>query len=569
MWNKNVTELNADEVDRRAQDPRQIQAARDRHRQPALQDQTGPARRIPSRAKSATSSTPTSTSAAGQAARPLHRAHQGLRHRPHPLLRFLAARRSEALSRGHQRQAAPGRRPLRESTTDPAARKRNVVQHGDGRRSGGRAQRDPREKLHAELGSGQRRHVPASTPTRTATTCCRRIASATATRRTWFASRTTNTSGRRWARASWTGSISSKRLMRDGYSYAVSLETHWRGAGTPEASTRISMDWSEEKLVRRRCELLKLGACSDGRRTRVITRRKFLGTLAAWLHAVRRQRVRVRTAESYARILGANDRLNFAIIGLNGRGYAHLSSLAANKDAARISHVCDVETQYPRKICRRLAKRTRLRSADPARLPPRPRTERHRRRHHRHARPLAHADGHRCTAAGKHVYVEKPCSHNPAEGALLIEAQKKYGKLVQMGTQQRSSPHTIEIVAQNSRRPHRPRLLREGLVREHAQIHRLRQRSARPANARLGSLAGPRAAPPYTDNIQPYNWHWFRIYGTGETLNNGTHEVDVCRWALGVDYPQARHRLRRTLRTSKTTGSSTTRSSPVSSTTTK
>src|ERR1035438_826990 len=49
-------------------------------------------------------------------------------------------------------------------------------------------------------------------------------------------------------------------------------------------------------------------------------------------------------------------------------------------------------------------------------------------------------------AAGKHVYVEKPCSHNPAEGALLVEAQKKYGKLAQMGTQQRSSPHTIEIV---------------------------------------------------------------------------------------------------------------------------
>ena len=48
--------------------------------------------------------------------------------------------------------------------------------------------------------------------------------------------------------------------------------------------------------------------------------------------------------------------------------------------------------------------------------------------------------------AGKHVYVEKPCSHNPGEGALLVEAQQKYGKLVQMGTQQRSSPHTIEIV---------------------------------------------------------------------------------------------------------------------------
>src|SRR5437867_10355186 len=48
--------------------------------------------------------------------------------------------------------------------------------------------------------------------------------------------------------------------------------------------------------------------------------------------------------------------------------------------------------------------------------------------------------------AGKHVYVEKPCSHNPAEGAMLVQAQQKYGKLVQMGTQQRSSPHTTEIV---------------------------------------------------------------------------------------------------------------------------
>jgi predicted dehydrogenase len=49
---------------------------------------------------------------------------------------------------------------------------------------------------------------------------------------------------------------------------------------------------------------------------------------------------------------------------------------------------------------------------------------------------------------------------------------------------------------------------------------------------------GPAPRSPYKDNVQPYNWHWLRIYGTGEALNNGTHEVDVCRWALGVDYPE-------------------------------
>jgi predicted dehydrogenase len=48
---------------------------------------------------------------------------------------------------------------------------------------------------------------------------------------------------------------------------------------------------------------------------------------------------------------------------------------------------------------------------------------------------------------------------------------------------------------------------------------------------------GPAPRQEYKDNVQPYNWHWFRVWGTGETLNNGTHEVDVCRWALGVDYP--------------------------------
>ena len=139
--------------------------------------------------------------------------------------------------------------------------------------------------------------------------------------------------------------------------------------------------------------------------------------------------------------------------------------------------------------------------------------------------------------AGKHVYVEKPCSHNPAEGALLVEAQQKYGKLVQMGTQQRSSPHTIEIVEK----------IHDGLIgrayyakawyTNTRKIHRHRQRSARAADARLGSVARARAAPALQRQRAAYNWHWFRIYGTGETLNNGTHEVDVCRWALGVDYP--------------------------------
>jgi len=152
------------------------------------------------------------------------------------------------------------------------------------------------------------------------------------------------------------------------------------------------------------------------------------------------------SARSYSQILGANDRLNFAVIGLNGRGYAHLSALKANKDKARLACVCDVESNILAKFA----------AAAQKNLGEAPKSEKDFRKvlamrdidvitiatpDHWHT-PMAILG----VQAGKHVYVEKPCSHNPAEGALLIEVQKKYGKLVQMGSQQRSSPHTIEIV---------------------------------------------------------------------------------------------------------------------------
>jgi predicted dehydrogenase len=142
--------------------------------------------------------------------------------------------------------------------------------------------------------------------------------------------------------------------------------------------------------------------------------------------------------------------------------------------------------------------------------------------------------------AGKHVYVEKPCSHNPAEGALLVQAQQKYQKLVQMGTQQRSSPHTIEIVEK----------IHNGLIGRayfaKAWYSNVRKsigtgkEAPVPPQLDWDLWQGPAPRVAYRDNVQPYNWHWFKTWGTGETLNNGTHEVDVCRWALGVDFP---HRI--------------------------
>lgn len=266
----------------------------------------------------------------------------------------------------------------------------------------------------------------------------------------------------------------------------------------------------------------------------MLTRRELIPTLALGTAACALSS----TARSYAQILGANSRLNFALIGLNGRAHAHLAALKANADTARITHICDVDSTILNKFA--ATAQTTLGYA--------PATEKDFRNllqlkdldaitiatpEHWHT-PMAIA----AIRAGKHVYVEKPCSHNPAEGALLVAAQKKYGKLVQMGNQRRSDRVIIETIDK----------IHNGLIGTPYAAKSWYANTRKsigigkvipvPAELDWDLWQGPAPRQPYKDNVHPYNWHWFRRYGTGETLNNGTHEVDVCRWALGVDYPQ-------------------------------
>jgi predicted dehydrogenase len=140
-------------------------------------------------------------------------------------------------------------------------------------------------------------------------------------------------------------------------------------------------------------------------------------------------------------------------------------------------------------------------------------------------------------SAGKHVYLEKPCGHNPREGEMLVAAQRRFARLVQMGTQRRSSPRAIEAVqAIAAGAIGRPYFARAWYANRRRAIGRGKAAPV-PRELDYELWQGPAPRTPYRDNVVHYNWHWFRRWGTGEICNNGTHEIDVARWALGVDYP--------------------------------
>ena len=243
-------------------------------------------------------------------------------------------------------------------------------------------------------------------------------------------------------------------------------------------------------------------------------------------------------AKSYRKIIGANDKLNIAIAGLGRRVGAYIDPIALKQSNVELVYLCDVMQSQREKALKNFSER----------LDYTPKTENDIRKviddknidvlinatpDHWHTPGSIMA-----LKAGKNVYVEKPCSHNMDENEKLVEAASKYERVVQMGNQQRSSTHTVEVIkAIHEGKIGKPYKAVAFYTNSRGEVSQ-QKKAAVPEGLDWELWQGPAPRRDYTDNTWDYNWHWYGWnYGTAEAGNNGTHELDVARWALGVDFP--------------------------------
>ena len=235
-------------------------------------------------------------------------------------------------------------------------------------------------------------------------------------------------------------------------------------------------------------------------------------------------------------LASANDTVRVAVVGVRGQGNSHIREYARMQNV-EIAAVCDIDESV---LDKRLGEIEAMGKKRPARF-----TDYRKLLEDKSIDAVSIATpNHSHTLqtvwacqAGKDVYIEKPCSHNMFESQQIVAAARKYNRLVQHGTNSRSTVGLREAVQK----------MREGVIGDVYMARGLcfkwrdtigrKSVEAVPAGVHYDLWLGPAPKREFTQNRFHYNWHWFWDYGNGDFGNQGIHELDICRWGLGVTYP--------------------------------
>ena len=240
------------------------------------------------------------------------------------------------------------------------------------------------------------------------------------------------------------------------------------------------------------------------------------------------------TAKSYASIIGANERINMAVIGIRGRGQSHIDAWCKLRDShnIRLTTLCDTdeETFKPRsKMVVENGGEKPMTEWDMHKVLDNPDI---------HAVSFAtpnhwHALGAIWACqAGKHVYVEKPAMHNLWEGRKMIEAARKYDRRMQVGFQNRSIANVMEAMKFLHEGGIGKVYMARGLCIKPRDSFGIAKDTQPPANLHYDRWLGPASWRAYNEKRGHYNWHWFWDTGNGDTGNQGPHQFDIARWGL-------------------------------------
>ena len=256
-----------------------------------------------------------------------------------------------------------------------------------------------------------------------------------------------------------------------------------------------------------------------------ITRRAFLQQSALAAGALW-------AARSWAQVPGANEDIRVAVIGFNGRGREHINSWRKTK-GVRLTALCDVDSKVLGAEVDRLDKDGQKVEAytDIRKLLASKNVDAISIATPNHWHALATVWG---LQAGKDVYVEKPVSYNVWEGEKMVQAAKRYHKIVQAGTQSRSSSGIKEAVAWVQKGNLGKILVARALCyKPRPSIGKSAGPQPVPASVDYDLWCGPAPTTPPRRQKFHYDWHWFWNYGAGDMGNQGIHEMDVARWFLG------------------------------------